>query len=133
MIVKATGERLIFEEFVHRALLDISPDTIESRDPPEPDIHCATRAGEPLAFELGEICAAELARDLVELGRNADRKPAQRWPGDPTEAMYQKKIAKSYSAVKTSLLLYTDGRTTIPDDIAVKLSTPCDEYWERFI
>ncbi len=115
--LKAKEERLVFAEFVRVARTDIDPATIESRTPREPDIRCATWDGQPLAFELAEICSEELARDLTEVRRDPDRIPEQRWPPDPTEAVYRKKIAKAYSAPNTDLLLYTDGRAVTPDDV----------------
>ena len=43
-------------DFVAQARLPVVPESIQKRDPPEPDILCRLKSGEQLAFELVELC-----------------------------------------------------------------------------
>jgi hypothetical protein len=45
-----------FQDFVAQARLPVVPESVQKRDPPEPDILCRLKNGEQLAFELVEIC-----------------------------------------------------------------------------
>jgi hypothetical protein len=45
-----------FHNFVVQARLLVIPESIQKRDPPEPDILCRMKNGEQLAFEIVEIC-----------------------------------------------------------------------------
>lgn len=45
-----------FKDFVAQARLPVIPESIQKRDPPEPDILCRLENGKQLAFELVEIC-----------------------------------------------------------------------------
>jgi hypothetical protein len=47
---QAERERAIFTRFAQGGRPDIDLATIESREPPEPDIACATLDGERVAF-----------------------------------------------------------------------------------
>lgn len=72
MVTKAEIERAIFREFVGACSLPIVPGSIESREPPEPDILCALTTGEQIAFELVESIDSGLAAAFdttVELPR----------------------------------------------------------------
>jgi hypothetical protein len=113
---KSRWERAVFDDFRERAGFP-EPGVVTSPRPPEPDILCVFKSGGELALELAEICAQSLARDLVEVGRDPFRKPEQRWPPNPTEAIYRQKIGKTYSRKAVGLLLYADGRNIIPDDV----------------
>jgi hypothetical protein len=62
----------IFKRFASVCPLEIVAESIEKRQPPEPDLRCKTRRGEALAFELVEIIDQDLARKIAnqwELGR----------------------------------------------------------------
>ena len=48
-------EREIFETFAEACVLDIDLESIESRDPQEPDIYCRLKCGEEILFELTEL------------------------------------------------------------------------------
>jgi hypothetical protein len=56
----------IFKRFVTVCPLKILPESIEKRQPPEPDIRCTSRAGDVLAFELVEIIDQDLARKVSD-------------------------------------------------------------------
>lgn len=52
---QAAAERAVFAEFARVSGLPILLDSVDSRDPPEPDILCDVEGEGPVAFELGEI------------------------------------------------------------------------------
>lgn len=56
----------IFRRFVTVCPLEIEADSIEKRQPPEPDLRCKTRQGEALAFELVEIIDQDVARRIAD-------------------------------------------------------------------
>ena len=75
----ARNELRIFRLFAAACPLNLRPDSIEKRQPPEPDILCRTATG-PLAFEMGEIVDEEnIARPrgdqdaLMDVMRDAAR------------------------------------------------------------
>ena len=111
---KGAIELAIFLKFVAMSGLEILPSSATKRSPPEPDILCALASGEVLAFELAEACAPEFA----EATSNAINKGVSvAWGADVSSATVLKKLAKSYvTAHPTELLLYTNGRTALPDE-----------------
>src|SRR5262249_15325983 len=54
-------ERGVFRRFAATARLDVAPETVQTRRPPEPDIACEV-GGAAVAFELVELVAAEIAQ-----------------------------------------------------------------------
>jgi hypothetical protein len=66
-IPKDERERFIFGKFAPLAGIGIDPATIESRNPPEPDILCKVGNGQTLAFELCELIDSGYARTAAEL------------------------------------------------------------------
>lgn len=71
---KAATERLIFEHFADAQGWLHSPGSIESREPPEPDILFTKADGTKLAYELGEILWRPFAASLdsaIEMPRQA--------------------------------------------------------------
>lgn len=119
--IKADRERRVFLEFVRKSDLAIDPGSVESREPPEPDIYCVLD-GQGAAFELVEICNSELAMEVSRLKkRGGDGRFLML--DDPTPETYLKKIGKSYrSAHPVNILFYTDGLLVTPDDlIALKI------------
>ena len=59
-----TGEEEIrvFQSFTRTAGLKVIPNSLEKRQPPEPDILCLFEDGSAVAFELVEICHPHNAR-----------------------------------------------------------------------
>jgi hypothetical protein len=93
--LKAARERVIFTRFAQAARPDIDQATIESREPPEPDIACATLGGERLAFEMAELCPPEVAKavgDDIKRGGGVSFVPT----ADPTRSVLLKKLRKHY-------------------------------------
>jgi hypothetical protein len=77
------AERAIFQLFVGAAGLSVDLASIESREPPEPDILCRVEGESPVAFELVEVVISEFAERLnqgysVSLRFNAEY---QKLPG----------------------------------------------------
>ena len=59
---QAESERALFELFANAVELPIAPGSVESRNPPEPDIRCTLRDVGPQCFELVEIIDSDLAK-----------------------------------------------------------------------
>lgn len=56
------SERAVFALFAEAAGLPLVPSTIESRKPPQPDIHCVFASGGRGRFELVEVIDTDLAQ-----------------------------------------------------------------------
>ena len=143
---KAERERNVFRTFVEESGLQIDPESIESRTPPEPDILCLDRIDGKLAFELVEICAEDLAQSIAMAGKKGG--VAYVRSSDPSGNAIRKKLEKIYrTEYPLDLLCYTDGRTVSPDDVIIDtirsmsginigqfqriwlLSTHCHKVW----
>ena len=61
---QAESERALFRVFAEAVELPIALDSIESRNPPEPDIRCMIGDAGPRCFELVEIIDSDLARAI---------------------------------------------------------------------
>jgi hypothetical protein len=113
--LKARHERTVFTRFALAARVAIDPVTVESRAPPAPDILCSTVLGEPLAFELVELCSPEIAKavgDDLKRGGGA----TFTFNADPTRAVLMKKLRKTYVCdVPVDLLCYANGFLVTPD------------------
>jgi hypothetical protein len=120
--LKAARERAIFAGFAQAGRPDIDLATIESCEPPEPDIACATRDGERLAFELAELCPPEIAKtvgDDIKRGGGVSYVPT----ADPTRAILLTKLGKRYppNVGPVDLLLCADGYLVTPDKVALNV------------
>lgn len=60
----AERELRVFRNFAEQCPLGIVPESIESANPPAPDILCTTKSGERIAFELVELIDQDYARGL---------------------------------------------------------------------
>ena len=74
--VQAEAERAVFREFAKKANLPIDLRSIESREPPEPDILCRGNDGEFIAFELVSLSDPDVAEQVCKREQ------------DPTSAMF---------------------------------------------
>ena len=61
-IQQAETERALFRLFADAIDLPIEPGSIESREPPQPDIRCTLGEAGPACFELVEIIDSDLAK-----------------------------------------------------------------------
>ncbi|NOT86872.1 MAG: hypothetical protein HOP03_01655 [Lysobacter sp.] len=65
----------VFRSFVRICPLEIDDGSIESRSPPQPDIHCVSRSGKEMAFEITRLIDQQTLRriDIQELTKGALR------------------------------------------------------------
>jgi len=115
---KAMRERLIFHRFIKGASIPIDINSIESRDPPEPDIYCTSLSDGPYFFELVELCSEEIAEDISRTIKNNLGVGRFLRLTDPTQDTLKKKFRKKYNTnLPVKLLCYTDGYIISPDDL----------------
>lgn len=111
---KAPDDLAVFVAFVQRAALPVVPGSAEKRHPPEPDILCRFQSGEVVAFELTEACAPEFAAAESKALKEGI---AFAWGNDVSEKTISKKLRQTYRvSAPVELLLYTNGRTALPDE-----------------
>src|ERR1041384_8167673 len=73
---KAAWERKVFVEAAAIASIEGLPESVESRQPPEPDILCTLRNGQRVAFELVELVDPDEPRALARSLRTPDKPEA---------------------------------------------------------
>jgi hypothetical protein len=111
----------VLQNFARRGPLSIDPDTREKRVPPEPDTLCTVTGEGPVAFELVEICDANLAR-LMALGAGAHGVYLR--TSDPSHAVVAKKLRKTYVTTSPVELLCYSGRAVSPDSLIIDTLRP---------
>jgi hypothetical protein len=122
---KAMRERLVFRTFLKVSGLQISPESIESRKPPEPDILCVHESDGKLAFELVGICAEDLARK-VSAARRGEEFGFVR-SSDPSGDVLRKKLEKNYhTAYPVELLCYVDRSLSADSQILATIRPMID-------
>lgn len=110
---KRNRELAIFARFISKSGLDIAPESVQSREPPEPDIYCVEKTLGPLRFELTEACAPEFAKAIHNPPETG---VAAMFGEDVTKETILKKLSKRYQGTEpVDLLIYTDGATAKPD------------------
>lgn len=118
----AHGDRelAVFADFMQRSGLPIDPLSVKKCD--GPDIRCTHAVEGPIAFELSEVCA----EDLAKLTANpASFEKRFTWSSDPSEKVLRNKLKKNYVAdCPIELLLYTNGRVITPDETIVATLRP---------
>jgi hypothetical protein len=112
---KAARERCVLEEFARKAPLQIDLETIESRRPPEPDTRCSMD-GEPVAFELVELCTQELAKNIGDQEKRG-AEPKVILGSESAYSVCQSKLEKTYRSDAPIELLCFAGRTVTPDHL----------------
>lgn len=116
--LKAAAERDAFTRFI--ALLDETDLwlSIESREPPEPDLLCMHKQRGLVAFELVAITDPLIAQVNAGFGTSQD---GGRWTSDPTERIIRKKLGRTYTTPhQVELLVYNDLLVITPDDAIVE-------------
>lgn len=84
----------------------------------EPDV-CCLCSDERVYFEVTEACSPEFAEAIAEAKRSHSR-VSSAWGGDGIEEILLKKLSKTYNVSEpVELILYTDGRNALPDDVLV--------------
>jgi hypothetical protein len=112
---KKKRERLVFEAFIKKSGLQIGPESIQSCDPPEPDIVCWQENEGKIAFELTEICDEAVAR-VTSTIKGSDQ-PVYIRGSDPTWKAREKLKKRYETEYPVELLCYTAARTMSPDDL----------------
>jgi hypothetical protein len=114
-VEKAAYERGVFDQFWRVAGLQVLPDSVQSRTPPEPDILCEIEGEGLVAFELVELIDQDLARAL------GTASPDGLAIGDPTHSNIRKKlVGKRYStAHPMELVAYVEIDALLPPDVWV--------------
>ena len=108
---KSKVELDVFQEFTERSGLNIIPNSIEKRNPPEPDILCRISDGETVAFELKGI-RSEVLEKLVSdsLKSGGQDKLFCRGGEDAEEDKINEAFEKHYvTEHPIELLFYTYG------------------------
>jgi len=121
---KGIVELSIFALFAKEAGLKIINGSPRKSDPNKgkPDIFCVLDSG-PIYYELTEACAPEFVA-AVSNGSNKHDAPSQ-WHTDVSEETVQKKLEKSYQISEpVELLIYTAGRTALPDEEIIEKIQP---------
>jgi len=130
---KAHRELRAFHDFVDRSALLIDPESVEKRDPPEPDILCRHLLEGWTAFELADLCDANIAS---RLNRTDGPVVEVFMTSDPSLAIVHKKALKRIpvgASSRTASLVYSTGRIITPDDVIVPTIRPyVESHPERF-
>ena len=135
---KGIIELSIFKEFAAKAGLKVINGSARKSDPNQgkPDIYCHLHDG-PAYFELTEACAPAFAA-AISNGSWEDQEIPFIWGSDVTEETVEKKLQKTYQVSEpVELLIYTAGRTTLPDaaiaskirDVLINGSGPFRRIW----
>jgi hypothetical protein len=122
MDAKQIHERDVFVEFARAANLRVDVDSIESRQPPEPDVLCCL-AGQMAYFEFGRL----LDEGMQRVRLRAMKEAPNLVPMDveyvklPEREMLRKKLAKQYdcSGRPVDLVLYYDTASPLVGDVPV--------------
>ena len=119
--LKAKDEREAFKSFALAACLEIDPRSIESREPPEPDILCVGNNGQQIAFELTRVCHEEIKKFYGDSIKCREVAAQFNWvDASQIRKIIASKLCKSYeSDCPIDLLCYAEYLVT-PDDIVVE-------------
>ena len=112
---KSRREVSVFQEFAERSGLPIGPNSIEKREPPEPDILCEVTGKGHVAFEIKEMCDEPIAKVVSALRKTKDDEPKFLRSGYAVQKIVIKTRNKKYrTRYPVELLFYTDGRIVLP-------------------
>jgi hypothetical protein len=115
---KAAHEKKIFLEFLEKSGLPIDSESVESRNPPEPDILCKHKEQGFIAFELVELCDSEIPHTTAKMVGFGG--VAFMYNEDPSSKVISSKVGKKYKTTHPiELLCYTDGRLVTEDDVII--------------
>ncbi len=133
-LTKESTERKIFMSFAEAMSWPTDPSCIQTSQPPAPDI-LYTGLESPLAFELVEICASDIAHETAKLKKTGGTFVV--WTDDPTSDILKSKLEKSYVCEHPiHLLCYTNWRIISPDstvtaEIASALAADTNNIFEK--
>jgi hypothetical protein len=111
--MKAARERETFARFAAIASLHVIADSIESREPREPDILCSLSDGNRVAFELVDLVDQDWARNRSLPGLTGV------WVGDATgERIRDKLTDREYSTpFPMELVAHDSSGLLLPKDV----------------
>jgi hypothetical protein len=127
--VKKKRERLVFKTFIETKTFieksgsQIISETVESPEPPEPDIVCFCQKKEgKVAFELVELCAEDIARAISAISKGG---LIYIRTEDPSRDVLRAKLKERYQTKSpVELLCYKAGRTVSPDTVILEEIRP---------
>jgi len=118
---KEDFERRKFLRAAANAGIDVVPDSVENRRPPEPDILCTLKSGETVAFELVELVDSDEPRAVARTLKNPESPEA--FSFDPTMAtrrsLRRKLKENTYRSEHPMELLAFGGDTLGPRNVWV--------------
>ena len=116
---KGDAEISAFRAFVCLSGLSIDPNSVEKREPPEPDLRCRHLDGRVVTFVVVRLVDESIAE--VFAAGSAARTDAFR-TADPSERMVRRKLTRKYETdFPIELLVYTDRRLITHDGIIVPI------------
>lgn len=120
--IHGEAELLVFRAFVEHSKIRVVPGTIEKRPRGEPDILCVIEGEGPVAFELAELCAEDIAATLPRIRGGGS---VLIRTSDPSARILRTKLNKLYrSEAPIELLLYTNARLVTPNDVIIATLRP---------
>lgn len=133
MASKADHEVEVFNEFARAGGLEVGEGSVETRDPPEPDIYCSI-AGTPRYFELGRLLDRESPKLVLEMLRKHPEPVAVDVTkfGLPERDVLRAKLGKAYrtNGRPVDLVLYYDWG---PDAFLTHSAPPPMDLSPQFI
>ena len=116
--VKASAERDVFAHFAMQLGEQELWLSIESKDPPHPDLVCVHRELGPIAFELVAITDPLIAS--INAG-SSKHTGYSFWTSDPTERIIRKKLDRKYETTHPiELLIYSDMLVITHDESIIE-------------
>jgi hypothetical protein len=121
-VPKAARERETFQLFVQR-LGEVSDwASVNSCEPPAPDLLCVHVKKGPIAFELVRITDSNIAKSQ---GSRANVSESAFYTSDPSVRIVRDKLKKHYvTPHPIELLIYTEGQVVTPDDVIIPTVLP---------
>ena len=109
---KQKRELRVFQEFIERSGLAIVSGSIESRNPPEPDMLCNVIGEDCIAFELKEVCDEVIAKETSDFRRGkSEELPYMRLGFSLDDLMRYARNKEYLSNHPMELIFYISGRT----------------------
>ena len=109
---KQKKELRVIQEFIERSGLAIVSGSIESRNPPEPDMLCNVIGEDCIAFELKEVCDEVIAKETSDFRRGKSEEiPYMRLGFSLDDFMKYARNKEYLSNHPMELIFYLSGRT----------------------
>ena len=119
---KASAERAAFLAFSERMGQGNEWVSVESRQPPEPDLLCVSTIRGAVAFELVSITDPKIAQVNAGFAKPGE---THFYTSDPSERIIRSKLKKTYTSPhRIELLVYTDQLVITPDDVIIPTILP---------